>query len=51
MQINQEKLVRILGNVQAMQMMAWRVSKLYDDGTMTHGQASLAKVRPLAPHF
>jgi acyl-CoA oxidase len=43
MQINQEKLVRILGNVQAMQMMAWRVSKLYDDGTMTHGQASLAK--------
>ncbi|GBG60382.1 hypothetical protein CBR_g4340 [Chara braunii] len=43
MQLNQEKLVRMLGNVQAMILVAWRVSKLYEEGKMTPGHASLAK--------
>eukprot|EP00245_Coleochaete_scutata_P003418 TRINITY_DN15035_c0_g1_i1.p1 TRINITY_DN15035_c0_g1~~TRINITY_DN15035_c0_g1_i1.p1 ORF type:complete len:447 (+),score=75.88 TRINITY_DN15035_c0_g1_i1:112-1452(+) len=43
LQINQEKLVRILGNVQAMTLMGWRLVKLYEDGRMTSGQASIAK--------
>ncbi|KAL5550471.1 hypothetical protein UlMin_000647 [Ulmus minor] len=42
-QINQEKLVRMLGNVQAMTLMGWRLCKLYESGKMTAGQASLAK--------
>eukprot|EP00850_Spirogloea_muscicola_P003662 SM000015S01162 [mRNA] locus=s15:154557:158824:+ [translate_table: standard] len=43
MQINQEKLVRMLGNVQAMFLMGLRICQLYDLQTMTVGQASLAK--------
>ncbi|KAF4379114.1 hypothetical protein F8388_022201 [Cannabis sativa] len=42
-QITQEKLVRMLGNVQAMLLMGWRLCKLYETGKMTPGQASLAK--------
>lgn len=42
-QVNQEKLVRMLGNIQAMALLAWRLSKLYEEGTMTPGQASMAK--------
>ncbi|CAI5492629.1 unnamed protein product [Closterium sp. Naga37s-1] len=42
-QLCQEKLVRILGNVQAMSLLAWRLSQLYDQGRMTAGHASMAK--------
>jgi acyl-CoA oxidase len=42
-QINQQKLVKMLGNVQAMFLMGWRLCKLYEKGTMTPGQASLGK--------
>ena len=43
-QLNQQKLVKMLGNVQAMFMMGWRLCKLYESGQMTPGQASLGKV-------
>ena len=43
-QINQEKLARMLGNIQAMSLMGWRLCKLYEAGKMTPGQASLGKV-------
>eukprot|EP00270_Netrium_digitus_P018225 TRINITY_DN688_c0_g1_i2.p1 TRINITY_DN688_c0_g1~~TRINITY_DN688_c0_g1_i2.p1 ORF type:complete len:448 (+),score=100.74 TRINITY_DN688_c0_g1_i2:3-1346(+) len=43
LQLNQEKLVRMLGNVQAMQLMGWRLCCLHQQGNMTHGQASLGK--------
>jgi len=42
-QLLQEKLVRILGNVQAMILMAWRLSALHEAGKVTPGKASLAK--------
>ncbi|XP_077213359.1 acyl-CoA oxidase 4 isoform X2 [Tasmannia lanceolata] len=42
-QINQEKLVRMLGNVQAMVLVGWRLCKLYESGKMTPGHASLGK--------
>ncbi|XP_041023796.1 acyl-coenzyme A oxidase 4, peroxisomal-like [Juglans microcarpa x Juglans regia] len=42
-QINQQKLVHMLGNVQAMILVGWRLCKLYENGKMTPGQASLAK--------
>ncbi|KAJ3693818.1 hypothetical protein LUZ60_009298 [Juncus effusus] len=42
-QLNQEKLVRMLGNVQAMFLVGWRLCKLYESGKMTPGQASLGK--------
>lgn len=42
-QINQEKLVRMLGNIQAMLLIGWRLCKLYESGKMTPGQASLGK--------
>lgn len=42
-QISQEKLTRMLGNIQAMNLMGWRLCKLYDDGKMTPGHASLTK--------
>eukprot|EP01018_Ginkgo_biloba_P039723 Gb_32152 [translate_table: standard] len=42
-QINQEKLVCMLGNIQAMSLMGWRLCKLYEAGKMTLGHASLAK--------
>mmetsp|Transcript_25590 Transcript_25590/g.64931 ORF Transcript_25590/g.64931 Transcript_25590/m.64931 type:complete len:461 (-) Transcript_25590:299-1681(-) len=42
-QLVQERLVRMLGNIQAMFMMAWRLSKLYEEGRMSHEQASMVK--------
>ncbi|CAN8254721.1 unnamed protein product [Cochlearia groenlandica] len=42
-QLNQQKLVQMLGNVQAMFLMGWRICKLYESGQMTPGQASLGK--------
>ncbi|KAM7463947.1 hypothetical protein LguiA_032068 [Lonicera macranthoides] len=42
-QINQQKLVQMLGNVQAMLLIGWRLCKLYEKGTMTPGHASLGK--------
>ncbi|KAG6697682.1 hypothetical protein I3842_09G213800 [Carya illinoinensis] len=42
-QINQQKLVHMLGNVQAMILVGWCLCKLYENGKMTLGQASLGK--------
>ncbi|KAB2630504.1 acyl-coenzyme A oxidase 4 [Pyrus ussuriensis x Pyrus communis] len=42
-QINQEKLVRMLGNVQAMVLIGWRICKLYEAGKMTPGHVSMGK--------
>ncbi|KAE9618159.1 putative acyl-CoA oxidase [Lupinus albus] len=42
-QINQQKLVKILSNVQAMILVGWRLCKLYESGKMTPGHASLGK--------
>ncbi|KAK9070783.1 hypothetical protein SSX86_011185 [Deinandra increscens subsp. villosa] len=42
-QINQQKLVQMLANVQAMFLMGWRLCKLCESGKMTPGQASLGK--------
>ncbi|XP_066392541.1 acyl-coenzyme A oxidase 4, peroxisomal-like [Miscanthus floridulus] len=42
-QLNQEKLVRMLGNIQAMSVLGWRLCKLHDTGKITSGQASLGK--------
>nr|UNO37370.1 acyl-coenzyme A oxidase [Fagopyrum esculentum] len=42
-QINQQKLTEMLGNVQAMYLMGWRLCKLYEEGKMTAGHASLGK--------
>ena len=46
-QLNQEKLIRMLGNIQAMSALGWRLCKLHDTGKMTSGQASLGKVSRL----
>ncbi|CAI9097255.1 OLC1v1033640C4 [Oldenlandia corymbosa var. corymbosa] len=42
-QINQQKLVQMLGNIQAMLLVGWRLCKLYESGKMTPGHASLGK--------
>ncbi|XP_044509217.1 acyl-coenzyme A oxidase 4, peroxisomal isoform X2 [Mangifera indica] len=42
-QINQQKLVHMLGNVQAMFLIGLRLCKLYESGKMTPGHASLGK--------
>ncbi|KAK1322240.1 Acyl-coenzyme A oxidase 4, peroxisomal [Acorus calamus] len=42
-QLNQEKLVRMLGNIQAMLLVGWRLCKLYESGKMTSGHASMGK--------
>ncbi|KAK6943480.1 Acyl-CoA dehydrogenase/oxidase C-terminal [Dillenia turbinata] len=42
-QLNQQKLVQMLGNVQAMLLVGWRLCKLYENGKMTPGHASLGK--------
>lgn len=34
----------MLGNVQAMTLIGWRLCKLYENGKMTPGHASLGKV-------
>ena len=43
-QITQEKLARMLANIQGMTLVAWRLSKLYEEGKMTHSMASNVKV-------
>ncbi|KAL3531683.1 hypothetical protein ACH5RR_005204 [Cinchona calisaya] len=42
-QINQQKLVQMLGNIQAMILIGWRLCKLYESGKMTPGHASMGK--------
>ncbi|TKY65814.1 Acyl-coenzyme A oxidase 4 [Spatholobus suberectus] len=42
-QITQQKLVQMLGNVQAMILVGWRLCKLYESGKLTPGHASLGK--------
>lgn len=42
-QLVQEKLQRILSTATAMWLMAWRLTRLAENGTMTHEQASLVK--------
>ncbi|KAJ3676354.1 hypothetical protein LUZ60_003766 [Juncus effusus] len=42
-QITQEKLVRMLGNIQAMSLLGWRLSRLHESGKMTSGHASMGK--------
>lgn len=42
-QLVQEKLQRMLSTSQAMWLMAWRLTKLHEQGKMTHEQASLVK--------
>ncbi|GAB2292888.1 Acyl-coenzyme A oxidase 4, peroxisomal [Dionaea muscipula] len=42
-QVNQQKLVQMLGNIQAMVLVGWRLCKLYDGRKMTPGHASLGK--------
>eukprot|EP00744_Colponema_vietnamica_P003286 GILI01005058.1.p1 GENE.GILI01005058.1~~GILI01005058.1.p1 ORF type:complete len:463 (-),score=156.24 GILI01005058.1:207-1514(-) len=42
-QLTQEKLVRMLGTIQAMLLMAWRVSKMHSEGKMTVTHVGLAK--------
>ncbi|XP_038721610.1 acyl-coenzyme A oxidase 4, peroxisomal-like isoform X1 [Tripterygium wilfordii] len=42
-QINQQKLVQMLGNIQAMILIGWRLCKLYEVGKMTPGRVSLGK--------
>lgn len=42
-QLVQERLARIQATVQAMYLMCWRLSALYDAGKMTHEQSSLVK--------
>ncbi|KAK3198660.1 hypothetical protein Dsin_022075 [Dipteronia sinensis] len=41
--IIQQRLVKILGNGQAMTLVGWQICKLYKMGKMTSHQASLAK--------
>lgn len=47
-QLIQQKLVQMLGEVTALQLMCWRLSKLRDEGKMTEGMASLAKQQSAA---
>lgn len=42
-QLVQERLARMQAQVQAMWLVAYRLTKLLDEGRMTHEQASLAK--------
>ena len=42
-QLVQEKVQRILSTATAMWLMAWRLTKLAQEGRMTHEQASLVK--------
>jgi len=44
-QLVQEKLVRLLGNTQAMFLMSWRLTELFANGKqVSPGQSSLVKV-------
>ncbi|GMI75852.1 acyl-CoA oxidase 4 [Hibiscus trionum] len=40
-QVNHQKLVVMLGNIQAMSLVGWCLCKLYDKGTITPDHASL----------
>ena len=42
-QLVQEKLVRIMGNIQAMLMLCYRLSQLYDSGKAEMGQIAMTK--------
>ncbi|XP_028075965.1 acyl-coenzyme A oxidase 4, peroxisomal-like isoform X1 [Camellia sinensis] len=42
-QISQQRLVQMLGNIQGMILMGWRLCKLFEKGTVTVGQVSLGK--------
>nr|GMD44947.1 acyl-coenzyme A oxidase 4, peroxisomal [Ipomoea batatas] len=42
-QLTQQKLVKMLGNIQGMFLVGWRLCKLYETAKMRHGQASLGK--------
>jgi acyl-CoA oxidase len=44
-QLVQERLARMLGTIQSMFLLAWRTSKLYEQGKLTNGQSSLAKAQ------
>ncbi|XP_071701259.1 acyl-coenzyme A oxidase 4, peroxisomal-like isoform X2 [Rutidosis leptorrhynchoides] len=41
--LNQQKLVQMLANIQAMFLIGWRLCKLYESVKMTPGHASLGK--------
>jgi glutaryl-CoA dehydrogenase len=47
-QLVQDKLSRMLAEITAMQLMSWRLSQLADEGRMTPGMASLAKMNHAA---
>ncbi len=47
-QLIQDKLVRMLAGITSMQLFALRLSQLLDEGKLTDGQASLAKVHNAA---
>eukprot|EP01027_Heterolobosea_sp_BB2_P003222 GEZU01004885.1.p1 GENE.GEZU01004885.1~~GEZU01004885.1.p1 ORF type:complete len:446 (+),score=116.90 GEZU01004885.1:105-1442(+) len=42
-QLIQEKLVRVLATIQAMTMLVWRVSKMWEKGSITPGISSMVK--------
>ncbi|KAG9157891.1 hypothetical protein Leryth_000074 [Lithospermum erythrorhizon] len=42
-QLNQQKLVQMLGNIQGMILVGWRLCKMYESGKITPGRASLGK--------
>ncbi|PNH03628.1 Acyl-coenzyme A oxidase 4, peroxisomal, partial [Tetrabaena socialis] len=42
-QLVQERMARMGGHIQAMWLACWRLSKLHEEGRMTHEQASLVK--------
>lgn len=50
-QLTQEKLVRMLGNIQAMFLTGWRLCKLHESGKMTAGHASMGKVCASIVHY
>lgn len=43
-QITQQKLAQMLGNIQAMNLVGWRLCRMCENGKMSLGQASLGKV-------
>lgn len=42
-QLTQDRLAKMLAHIQAMTLMCWRLSKLSEEGRMTHGMASNVK--------
>ncbi len=43
LQLGQERLARMLGNINAMFLMVYRLSRLHEQGKMSHAQASMVK--------